>query len=78
LSQKYFLDIELGCQHEMDKNTIDFIQIKLKSKNFSQYKSIIKTGIKYQIGDLLAISKKNELPIFSKLKTIIYKNSFGI
>ncbi len=75
LSENYFLDLELGSQHQVDKHTLDFIQINnaIKSKKIELFKWIKKRGIKYQIKDLI-VTSKSTMPIFSVIKSIIIKS----
>lgn len=75
VSPIYFVDIEYGSMLN-DKNFIDLIQIKLRSKQFDVFKSITKNGINYEINDLIVTNIHNNMPIFSMINAIIlFKNN---
>ena len=42
------------------------------------YKWVVKRGIKYQLNNILATSLQNNIPSFSIVKAIIYKNNSDI
>ncbi len=68
-SPNYFMDIEYGSLYSVSKHCLDFLQLNLKTKNFSIYKWIIKKGIKYSLNDLV-VSKKTAVPV-SRIKSIV-------
>jgi hypothetical protein len=72
LCENYFCDIEFGTYHNLSQSFQDVIQFQLSSNEFSSYKWLVKRGIKYHIDDFIVISNANDLPIFSKVASIIY------
>jgi len=78
LSDEYFINLELGPSHSVEKYLLAFIKLdaQIQSANITLHKWVIIKGIKYKINDLIVTSKSNDLPIFSKILSIIKKKNF--
>ena len=77
LCPNYFVDFELGTQHNIDFHLASFINMFLPGENYF-YKWVVKRGIKYQLNNILATSLQNNIPSFSIVKAIIYENNSDI
>jgi hypothetical protein len=72
LSTDYFANLGLGSHDfSAEKPLLDFIKLRLKANNIELYKWIKNKGIKYHTNDFV-VSSKNEMPIFSLIKAIIF------
>jgi len=75
LSPDYFVDLERGSRQFINATSFEFItiilNINLKINEFDIYNWIIKKGIKYQINDVVASNKQQNIITFSVIQSII-------